>query len=145
MSQCPKCGCQTKDPFGMGKTIHDESACSAGFRYLNSIDLWVERGKTMESVIDGLPERSGDECYSAYHWLENMVEEKTGAPLFPQMAYQIGAHNDTRRLLGFMKPWLDKFPPEMQELFALAAEHLSRQASKPNVPNQSRSEAELSE
>ena len=24
---CKHCGCQTKDPFGMGKTIHDVKAC----------------------------------------------------------------------------------------------------------------------
>lgn len=24
---CPHCGCQTKDPFGMGKTIHDVEKC----------------------------------------------------------------------------------------------------------------------
>ena len=24
---CPHCGCQTKDPFGMGKTIHNVANC----------------------------------------------------------------------------------------------------------------------
>ena len=24
---CPQCGCQTKDPFGMGKTIHNVKNC----------------------------------------------------------------------------------------------------------------------
>jgi len=27
IDQCPKCGCQTKDPFGQGMVIHDVSIC----------------------------------------------------------------------------------------------------------------------
>ncbi|MBC8386232.1 MAG: hypothetical protein H8E09_00150 [Gammaproteobacteria bacterium] len=33
--KCPRCGCQTRDPFGMGKVIHDPDRCETnGLKYV---------------------------------------------------------------------------------------------------------------
>ena len=39
---CPHCGCQTKDPFGMGKTIHNVKKCKRNSQ-LAELKAEVER------------------------------------------------------------------------------------------------------
>lgn len=96
-------------------------------KYLREINLWTEQGRSFEDVLLDIDQRSDDECYSAYHWLENMAA-KAGEPSpFPPEAHRPGPHTETLRVLAFMS-FPSGTPDEAKELTALAVEHLDRES-----------------
>ena len=51
LDACPHCGCQTKDPFGMGKTIHNVENCKRN-RQLAELKGEVERLINLDGLFD---------------------------------------------------------------------------------------------
>lgn len=98
-------------------------------KYLKQLNLWSERGVSFDYIVDHLSERSEDECYSAYHWLENAAA-KAGIPnIFPEIAFVPGKHTESKRVLAFMT-FPDGTPPSMMELAALGVEFLARESKR---------------
>lgn len=68
---CPHCGCQTKDPFGMGKTIHNVENCKRN-RELSEAKAEVER---LKAHLRRAVEIAEDSTDSLMDWDENRRSE----------------------------------------------------------------------
>ena len=98
-------------------------------KYLKEIHLWSENGIAYDEIVERLSERSDDECYSAYHWLENITAKRGLPPMFPDVAFRPGRHTDPKLLLSFVV-FPDEIPAVAREMVAMAAEHLSRESRR---------------
>ncbi len=98
-------------------------------KYLKEMPLWSQKGIPFNEIVDRISERSDDECYSAYHWLENAAA-KDGLPsMFPAIAFRAGDHTETKLVLSFMD-FPDSLPEFAKELVAMGVDHHRRQSQK---------------
>ncbi len=93
---------------------------------LKKIDLRIEKGDTYEEVVEGLPFRSDDECYTAWKWYSGAFAKRGMDSGFPERADPRG---DSALVLSCFK-WPPEIPDNVKELVALAVEHKTREAAK---------------
>ena len=101
-------------------------------KYLPSIDLWSRSGISLDEVIQRLSERTDDECYTAYHFIENMGAKEGMLRVVPIMD-----HRDSNWLIAAepsfvmskMK-WPDGTTDLIKEITALCAEYSFRDLNR---------------
>jgi hypothetical protein len=98
-------------------------------KYLKEMAMWSEKGIAYDEIVERLAERSDDECYSAYHWLENTSAKNGLGNMFPDLAFRPGDHTETKLVLSFME-FPDSIPELAKELVAMAVEHHRRESCR---------------
>ena len=73
-TDCPHCGCQTKDPFGMGKTIHNVENCKRN-RQLAEARAEVERLR--EAIVTAYTHNQNMHCYQTKGRLNDELNNQT--------------------------------------------------------------------